>query len=78
MIAAPLKVESKVGSKAEVSINVDLLLKREFVLYMCAYMLACVLITYTMYNTCLYRCVPINYLCIPITCSQYVLCLMRK
>ena len=41
MSAAPLKVESKVGSKAEVNINVDLLLMREFVLYMCAYMLAC-------------------------------------
>ena len=62
MSAAPLKVESKVGSKAEVNINVDLLLMREFVLYMCAYMLACVLITYIMHNTCLYRCVPINYL----------------
>ena len=34
MSAAPLKVESKVGSKAEVNINVDLLLMREFVLYM--------------------------------------------
>ena len=33
MSTAPLKVESKVGSKAEVNINVDLLLMREFVLY---------------------------------------------
>ena len=38
----------------------------------------CVLITYIIHNTCLYRCVPINYFCIPITCSQYVLCLRRR